>query len=294
MKVLKNIFLSLMCVMMTGCVSSYHQSNKVETTNMPARSVRVMKPATLFKGQDVTMSLQGYTYNKSQKAFIIQTKVQNKSRDEVEVDYDTCLVHGYQVPLHMNFEEVDAHQTINGQMKIFVADLNKAGITFNQAKMRLVIEKEDDQKLKETITIPLKAFKNYQAASKAYVKKKKKKVIFNAKGVKASFDRYDYDRQEQEYVMQVTITNNAAQNIELKANNMRINGHYIDLDEEDNEVKKGKKRVAEYRMEAKDLTRAGVNPVKSGAQVTLVLENDDNDQIIAKKHTKIPAAYFKA
>jgi hypothetical protein len=118
-------------------------------------------------------------------------------------------------------------------------------------------------------------------------------VLFNAKKVKATMDRYYYDRYEAEYVMQVTIANKSSRPIELKADYIKVNGHRIELDEEDNDVLKGKKRVAEYRFEADDLK--GVNLRKTGGKITFVLEDDQKEHVIlARKTVKLPSSYFKS
>lgn len=302
----KHIILDLLCLFtllgMSGCSPS-NQKTKSKKSNATSSQVSMKKKtgtfqSKLFVGKEVTMELIRFYYDHDSEEFIIKARIQNRSKKNITVDYDTCVINGYQIPLYVNESDVDAGNKSIAELTIMVDDLNKAGITLDQAIISFLVEDQEDDDIleKDTTTIPANKFVEYQRASSAYKPvKKMNKVFLNKKGVKASIDRCYYDASAESYNINVTIQNHSTKDIELSSDEGKVDGYQLDVTDSDNEVRKGNSIVAEYFFDEDDLKEAAVNIKKSGGTVKLILEdeNNDNEEILSTT-MKIPGSYFKS
>ena len=144
-------------------------------------------------GKYVQMHITSCDYDQTQKAFVIYAQLQNRTKETVQVTSSYALVHGYQIPIKAEHNQVKAGKRAQASFLIYEKALKKANVTFGGASMTFRVIKGAQVLEKETVGLPLPKFHHADQSSCTYVgnnqsEKRINRLFVNKKGLKVSLD----------------------------------------------------------------------------------------------------------
>lgn len=302
MKVKKSLIILLawlLLLSLSGCNQKTKRatdSSKTVTTGVDASSdfkLDTKYKENLFQNQKVTMKLQSCYYDATTHQFVIESQINNDSSQAISIETQTCLVHGYQIPVSEHDNTVASKKTSQATFSISEAELKKASVTFGGVEVTFVVKdlKSDHVLEKDEVGIPRFQFAHFEDSSVIWVGDNQKeerinKLFINTQNIKAALDYCRVDEKNKQAIIDIRMINSSKKTIQLVYGSITPNG---DLTSGATIVQAGNSMICECVVD-----HLKKSPDKTGLTLQLALMDVNEHELILKRSLDISKSDFKS